>query len=111
LCDIITADPDEHRAAAGLRAYFTEIAPGFGPDFDPAKPRPVTGYRPPHGRFLLAGDVRKDGLQRGRAIHPGAVRAVLVLKVVLMRSVTGRQLGWLGTTVAWVGSGPPTTIT
>lgn len=28
-----------------------------------------------------------------------------------MRSVTGRQLGWLGTTVAWVGSGPPTTIT
>lgn len=27
------------------------------------------------------------------------------------RLVTGWQLGWLGTTVACVGSGPPTTIT
>ena len=56
LYDIITADPDDHRAAAALRAYFTEIADGFGPDFDPLKPRPVGNYRAPRGRFLLAVD-------------------------------------------------------
>jgi hypothetical protein len=54
--DVVATDPDEPRAAAALRAYFTEIAPGFGPGFDPFKPRPVDGYRPPRGRFLLALD-------------------------------------------------------
>ena len=54
--DIITADPADHRAAAALRSYFTEIAAGFGPDFDPFRERPVADYRPPRGRFLLAVD-------------------------------------------------------
>ncbi|WP_425954245.1 GNAT family N-acetyltransferase [Xylanimonas sp. McL0601] len=58
--DIVTVDPEAPSAAAALGAYFVEIAPGFGPDFDPFKPRPVAGYRAPHGVFLLAVDGAGD---------------------------------------------------
>ena len=56
-------DPSDPRAAFALRSYFREIAPAFGPTFDPDKPRPVDGYRAPHGVFLLVSD--DDGTTRG----------------------------------------------